>query len=534
MARGSTIGLYRLRATFKDPVHGLIPVNELEYRIIQHPIFLRLHGVKQLGFTYLVYPQAKHTRFEHSLGSMHIAHTMALSFMENSRSIVKELLKKNAENNYDAFVQLARLQALMHDLGHLPYSHATERVIEKEYERGSLPKAVSHEVEKARSAGLKLHEYITCALIEKLSKDLGLSRFPLAREVMSGVKESLCGKSDGRWRRTFTDLAISVARAMISGRVTDVDRMDYLLRDAHNTGATYGHYDVMRLATGLSVKYYRGRIRITAPVKLLSNLEELYYSRYMMYKWVYLHHKVGALELTYEETLRRLADEWGRVKRRLTGILPNPPSSFWDMFTSSSIWRYATRYGQSVDDSLMDTIIRIARNTGSGELQRWAQGLVERAPPLRSLFKRQESLLLKLASAGGGKADIEEGMDLLRKLTELARHTEGGLDGLADLLEDYINRSLEAHGLRVRVFINPPISAGGAGEPLIDVDGVLHPIERVSVFIDSIRKMGAVPIIYVYYIGTPEEDRSGLADKVALLLKRFIEERRSVDHKGLH
>lgn len=532
----STVGLYQLRAAFKDPVHGLIPVNRLEYTIIQHPIFLRLHGIKQLGFTHLVYPQARHTRFEHSLGSMHIAHTMALAFLENSRDVVRGLVRGDLEERYPAFVQLVRLQALLHDLGHLPYSHATERILEKLHARGLIGGEAASELERARERGFKYHEYLSCRLIDRLSRDIGLREYPLAPQVFSGVRESLCRESDGRWRRVFTEMAISVARAMMSGKITDVDRMDYLLRDAYNTGATYGHYDVTRLATGLSLKLHEGRLRLAAPVKLLSNIEELYYSRYMMYKWVYLHHKVGALELTYEEVLRHMAEEWVRLRRLASRLLPRAPSSLWDLFTSDYLWKYATQYSQRVDDTLMETLIRLSVQAGGGELRRWAQGLVERRPPLVTLFKRQESLLLRLSGGGGGDASIEEGLGLLRRLASGDTGASADLDEVGERLEKFINSKLDRRG-RVRVFINPPISTGGAVEPLIDVDGVLHPVGRVSVFINSIQRMGEVPIIYVYYIGDSGKDTGQLAASVAGIIREFLEKATGGDEsggKGLH
>ena len=97
----------------KDEIHGNIYFNELEERIVDTPDFQRLRRIKQMAFTYLVYPGANHTRFEHSIGVFHLASVLS---------------RKLGLNEDDA--QKVRLFALLHDIGHLPFSHESEKVLE--------------------------------------------------------------------------------------------------------------------------------------------------------------------------------------------------------------------------------------------------------------------------------------------------------------------------------------------------------------------------------------------------------------------
>jgi len=402
--KGGLVGLYPVRAVFKDPIHVIIPVNELEYKIVSHPIFLRLHGIKQLGFSFLVYPQAKHSRFEHSLGSMHVAYLMAESFKRNCPEALGELV---ANGSYEAFVQLVRLVGLLHDIGHLPYSHATEQAIEEAYRRGILEGSLkSFFAQIVQVESRKLHEGITCwilrRLLARIADTISLEA-ERAREIESlfdAVLHSLCGTGSGAWTGLFTQEAIRLSRTLVSGQITDADRMDYLVRDAHNTGATYGSIDISRLASSIFLKKREGSraLELVYPAKLISNIEELYFSRYMMYKWVYFHHKVSSIELTYRHLLEKIAKQWSALRDSISTLLPSPPESFWDVFHPESIWRYTVDLNVPVDDALVESLVKIASNSAKDPvLKSWTRFLFERRTPFISLTKRQEVLLTRLA-----------------------------------------------------------------------------------------------------------------------------------------
>jgi len=174
----------------KDALHGYIELSETEKKIIDTGEFQRLRRIKQMGLTSLVYPSATHTRFQHSLGVMHVAGEFA-----ESLGLDKERKKE------------LRLAGLLHDSGHGPFSHASETVAEK--------KGISH-------------EDLSCKVIDRLE-----DRF---EADSSRVKKIINGE-------------LEIGR-VVAGDI-DADRMDYLRRDAHSTGVNYGQIDaetIIRLA----------------------------------------------------------------------------------------------------------------------------------------------------------------------------------------------------------------------------------------------------------------------------------------------
>ncbi|HJK38378.1 MAG TPA: HD domain-containing protein, partial [Methanocorpusculum sp.] len=174
----------------KDPVHGYIEVPTEILPLVDSPALQRLHHIRQLGFAYLVYPGANHTRFEHSLGAMHLASLLC-----------RHLGFGTAET------RTICCAALLHDIGHGPYSHASERLMQ-EYTQFS-------------------HDDIREQLKEPiLAKQL---------EINSISPDEVAALISGSHRYA----------GIIHGDL-DVDRMDYLLRDAHYTGAPYGNFDAER------------------------------------------------------------------------------------------------------------------------------------------------------------------------------------------------------------------------------------------------------------------------------------------------
>ncbi|HJK20134.1 MAG TPA: HD domain-containing protein [Methanocorpusculum sp.] len=213
-----------------DPVHGYIEVPAEILPLVDSPALQRLHHIRQLGFAYLVYPGANHTRFEHSLGAMHLASLLC-----------RHLGFGTAET------RTICCAALLHDIGHGPYSHASERLMQ-EYTQFS-------------------HDDIREQLKEPiLAKQL---------EINSISPDEVAALISGSHRYA----------GIIHGDL-DVDRMDYLLRDAHYTGAPYGNFDAERLTKSLAVVDNT----IVLNESGISAAESLLIARTLMGPSVYYHH----------------------------------------------------------------------------------------------------------------------------------------------------------------------------------------------------------------------------------------------------
>ncbi len=228
---------YRMRGylnhmkVVRDPIHGYIELDELMLSLIDTPPMQRLRRIRQLGLSNLVYPGANHTRFEHSLGVMHLATTLTRQIDSVSQQEKDEL----------------RVAALLHDIGHGPLSHVTEGFISK-YTR-QKHEDVLHLLRKGEIA-------------EILDKH-GLSPTTIQRHIKGA-----------------TDLG-----KVLSSEI-DVDRMDYLVRDSHYTGVAFGLVDHVRLIH--EMQFYEGKLVVgTGGVKAA---ESLLVSRFLMHPSVYYHH----------------------------------------------------------------------------------------------------------------------------------------------------------------------------------------------------------------------------------------------------
>jgi HD superfamily phosphohydrolase len=263
------------------PIHGFITLNSWEKEIISQPAFQRLRRIRQLAWTDQVYPGAMHTRFEHSLGVMHTATLLYSAIRHASADVLQnELGYKEEGLNRD--LQLVRLASLLHDVGHAPFSHASESLFP--VENGTRYK---HENYSAAIVRTELK-----AAIE--DHPLNVTNYGFKAEDIAAL---LDGSTSAKQRLFWRDL--------IDGQM-DADRMDYLLRDSFHAGVQYGKYDLNRVVnTVRAIPGTRGR----APRLGISEggwhaAEGLVLARYFMFTQVYFHktrvaydvHLRGALE----------------------------------------------------------------------------------------------------------------------------------------------------------------------------------------------------------------------------------------------
>ena len=248
-----------------DPIHDFIRVSGPELKIIDNPIFQRLRRIRQLSGAHLTYPGAQHTRFEHSLGVMHISGQAGQALQE------KGILKKDDIENL-------RLAALLHDIGHGPFSHLFEEILQEK-------RKISHE-EIGKRIILKTE------LGDLLSK--------------SGYDKKFITKL------AFGNSKLQFMNEIISG-VLSADMMDYLLRDGYYTGAEHAKIDHKRLTQSLEV--YQKKLALEKSA--LYSFESMMHSRYQMFKAVYFHKTVRSAEVMLLESMRLADDELGLTSLNL-------------------------------------------------------------------------------------------------------------------------------------------------------------------------------------------------------------------------
>ncbi|MBI3841040.1 MAG: HD domain-containing protein [Thaumarchaeota archaeon] len=248
----------RFVAEIRDPVHGYVKMTEVERDLVDSSFVQRLRRVHQLAGSYLVYPGAVHTRFEHVVGTMHVAGQIAESLVRSSD------LKEEQ-------VQEVRIAVLLHDVGHGPFSHMYEEVL---------------------TVGSSLtHEDVSQRIILETSIGEILERNGFSAKKMS---EFAVGRQRGK---------PPFMNEIISGGLS-ADMMDYLPRDSYFTGVEYGKVDTQRVIDSLRVA--EGHLAIDDAA--LYAFEALLLARYEMFKAVYFHRTVRAAELMLVHSMR-LADE---------------------------------------------------------------------------------------------------------------------------------------------------------------------------------------------------------------------------------
>lgn len=273
-----------LEYEIRDPIHRTVMIDESERRVLDHAWVQRLRHIRQLGFVSLVYPGAVHDRFQHSVGVMHLAAAMFDDIVARCR----HELSGFAEADLGYARRVARFAGLLHDLGHAPFSHTAEahfpaidrfRLPDDWYRQGHRP--------DVRQAG---HEDATLALIHGLSQR-GVLAEDLARDVCA-VLSPLVRRSR---RLAGLGSLVAILRALVSGEI-DADRGDYLLRDSHFTGVTYGLYDLPRLRACLVLVPGPEGPRLGLDVHGVHALESLLLARYHMFLQVYFHKTPPAFE----------------------------------------------------------------------------------------------------------------------------------------------------------------------------------------------------------------------------------------------
>lgn len=241
----------------RDPLWDNIRVDRAALLALDTPTVQRLRYIRQVGHSFLVYPGATHTRFEHALGAYHLTRRAIASLDE-----LGEIAPATPED-----CLAVRMAALLHDIGHYPFSHALEE------------------------AGFPSHEALGVARLSQ--GELGERLVEIGGKEFPGtVGELISGSSR------------SPLQGLISGSI-DLDKVDYLSRDARMCGVPYGTVDVDRLLSSLTlVETQGGRWEVGVQEKGVSALESLLFAKYQMYRNVYWHHAVRSATCMFKRAVR--------------------------------------------------------------------------------------------------------------------------------------------------------------------------------------------------------------------------------------
>ncbi|NLP19914.1 MAG: HD domain-containing protein [Bacteroidales bacterium] len=232
-----------------DPVYGFINIpGGLIFKLIEHPYFQRLRRIKQLGLTYLVYPGAAHTRFQHSIGSMHLV------------NLAIDVIRSKGHKITEDEAEATRIAILLHDIGHGPFSHALENCIIPDLH----------------------HEKLSLWFMDELNKEFN-SELSLAISIFKN-----------QYHKKFL-------HQLVAGQL-DMDRLDYLRRDSFFTGVTEGVVGSQRIIKMLQVV----DDNLVVEAKGIYSIEKFLIARRLMYWQVYLHKTVLVGELLLSHFLKRL------------------------------------------------------------------------------------------------------------------------------------------------------------------------------------------------------------------------------------
>lgn len=422
----------------RDPIWHNIWIEPPALPLVDAAAFQRLRRVKQLGLAYLVYPGAVHTRFDHALGVYHLT-GRALRLLEGSGQL---------DGVDERELSILRLAGLLHDIGHYPFSHALE-----ELEHDLVP---DH------------HEQLAGQFLA--DPEVSAALRPLGPDASGEIHDLILGRSP------------SPLQGLVSGSL-DLDKIEYLTRDAHYCGVPYGDIDVDRLLDSLRVlpDQETGRLEIGVAESGLSALESLLFAKYQMFRNVYWHHGVRAASATFQRL----------VREALTGG-----------------WASQEDIVGKGDEELLSSLEALSAGGDSGSARRAQQQLIpalrHRRLPKRAAEWRGDALRLEVAPWFNQRPELRAALEdhlavelglepgslfldypakpgmlgldilMLRRDGEVQRLTSAGRAGLIDLPR--LSRDLY-HAARVlRVFTWPRITLE---QPERILELVIAPAEEI-------------------------------------------------------
>jgi len=291
----------------RDPIHDFIRLHPHEVAILDCPLLQRLRRIRQNALAYFVYPGMHHTRFEHSLGVAHVADLMA--------SALQEFYPNEVTPHVRASVRLA---ALLHDVGHVFFSHLGETLLEEEY--GDLFADLANETVDG-----------TPRLLEGLDIAEILSYLIITSGPFKGYLEQALALNPGRENLRLANIESTEVARLVIGKVRDerdrfkadiihgsmdADKIDYFMRDCHYSGIR-AEVDASRLINTLRILSSPDWPRaLTVSGTALHHLEQILMTKLLLYTSVYQHHKVRATEAAVRTIYRKLRERRGTLRHK--------------------------------------------------------------------------------------------------------------------------------------------------------------------------------------------------------------------------
>jgi HD superfamily phosphohydrolase len=322
----------------RDPIYGYIQVPQLIEPVLGHPFVQRLRRIGQTSLTNLVYPSLTHTRFEHSLGTMHLGRRACLAALRNAAArdpgtletlvaaITAEGIPVRANSRSEYIADAVGAAGLLHDVGHTPMSHILEDEFHERIDEMVTEDDLPHKWTSLAQVKGPFHEFAGEVLVDQLFEDL-VGRFP--EPGFPELVKAIYHADPDQW--TWSGALHSIVASEV-----DVDRLDYLMRDGQRAGTEFGAIDYQRLVDSYELIIpVPGEFRVAAGTRARSAVETMLVQRMQSYRWILFHHRVvgGNLALTSARSaLRTLQRSQGGV-----GAIGADGLEGWDLFRPTAV-----------------------------------------------------------------------------------------------------------------------------------------------------------------------------------------------------